>query len=83
MIADFQDDALLVSSIINREILNKDISTLKSCSLLKIKRKSIMTQAGTVHFVFISRAIRPAFAKKLRDKNQNISRLYVQDKLHK
>lgn len=82
MIADFQDDALLVSSIINREILNKDTSTLKSCSLLKIKRKSIMTQAGTVHFVFLGLSDLP-LPKKLRDKNQNISRLYVQDKLHK
>lgn len=73
--AHFQDDALLILSIINRDVLDKDASTLESCSVLKIKRKTIMTQAGTVHFVFLG-LLDPHLPNNFpREETQNISSL--------
>lgn len=61
MMADFQDDALLLLSIINRDAL-KDTSTLESCSLLKMLKKTYYDSSWD-HAFCISRALRSAFPK--------------------
>jgi len=73
MMADFQDDALLILSVISRDVLNKDTSTLESRSQLKIK--TIMTQAGTVHFVFLGLLDPHLPSNFIREEIQNISSL--------
>lgn len=70
--ADFQDDALLILSIINRDVL-KDTSTLESCSLLKIE--TIMTQTGTVPFAFLGLSDLCLPNNFIREETPNISSL--------
>lgn len=68
-----KDDALLTLNIINRDVLNKDTSTLESCPLLKIR--TTVDQARTVHFVFLGLLDLHLPNNFIREETQNISSL--------